>query len=45
MDPNAPKWEQAVRRVLPKDEHIVFAVIGFWVVAIYGGKAALAKPK
>eukprot|EP00281_Chroomonas_sp_CCMP1168_P021102 CAMPEP_0206234564 /NCGR_PEP_ID=MMETSP0047_2-20121206/12661_1 /ASSEMBLY_ACC=CAM_ASM_000192 /TAXON_ID=195065 /ORGANISM="Chroomonas mesostigmatica_cf, Strain CCMP1168" /LENGTH=76 /DNA_ID=CAMNT_0053658665 /DNA_START=24 /DNA_END=254 /DNA_ORIENTATION=+ len=42
-DPNAPKWEQAVRRALPKDEHIVFAVIGFWVVAIYGGKAALAK--
>ena len=26
-----PKWEQAVRSVLRKDEHVVFAVIGFWV--------------
>ena len=28
-----PKWEQAVRRVLRKDEHVVFAVIGGWVRA------------
>jgi hypothetical protein len=42
-DPNAPKWEQAVRSVLRKDEHVVFAVIAFWGVAIYGGKAALTK--
>lgn len=42
-DPNAPKWEQAVRSVLRKDEHVVFAVIAFWVVVIYGGKAALTK--
>jgi len=32
-----PKWEQAVRRVLRKDEHVVFAVIGGWV------RAALCK--
>lgn len=44
-DPNAPKWEQAVRSVLVRDEHVVFAVIGFWVVAIYGGKMLLSKPK
>ena len=32
-----PKWEQAVRRVLRKDENVVFAVIGGWV------RAALCK--
>ena len=42
-DPNAPKWEQAVRTALPKDEHVVFAVIAFWVVTIYGGSKALSK--
>ena len=26
-----PKWEQAVRRVLWNDEHVVFAVLGGWV--------------
>ena len=28
-----PKWEQAVRSVLRKDEHVVFGVIGMWVRA------------
>ncbi|EKX47625.1 hypothetical protein GUITHDRAFT_152041 [Guillardia theta CCMP2712] len=40
-DPNAPKWEQAVRSVLRKDEHVVFAVIGFWAVVIYGARVSL----
>jgi hypothetical protein len=26
-----PKWEQAVRRILWNDEHVVFAVLGGWV--------------
>eukprot|EP00293_Proteomonas_sulcata_P005631 CAMPEP_0184329966 /NCGR_PEP_ID=MMETSP1049-20130417/144426_1 /TAXON_ID=77928 /ORGANISM="Proteomonas sulcata, Strain CCMP704" /LENGTH=80 /DNA_ID=CAMNT_0026652359 /DNA_START=372 /DNA_END=614 /DNA_ORIENTATION=- len=42
-DPNAPKWEQAVRRVLWKDEHVVFAVIGGWAVVIFGVKRSLKK--
>ena len=28
-----PKWEQAVRSVLRKDEHVVFGVLGMWVSA------------
>mmetsp|Transcript_64202 Transcript_64202/g.54405 ORF Transcript_64202/g.54405 Transcript_64202/m.54405 type:complete len:80 (-) Transcript_64202:129-368(-) len=42
-DPNAPKWEQAVRGVLRKDEHVVFAVIAFWAVTITGAKMSLKK--
>ncbi len=45
VDPNAPAWEKAVRSVLKKDEHVVFAVMGIWAVAIYAGKNALSKPK
>ena len=29
-----PKWEQAVRRILWNDEHVVFAVLGGWVSLI-----------
>eukprot|EP00290_Baffinella_frigidus_P011501 CAMPEP_0180145230 /NCGR_PEP_ID=MMETSP0986-20121125/17520_1 /TAXON_ID=697907 /ORGANISM="non described non described, Strain CCMP2293" /LENGTH=77 /DNA_ID=CAMNT_0022089515 /DNA_START=9 /DNA_END=242 /DNA_ORIENTATION=+ len=42
-DPNAPKWEQAVRRVLWHDEHVVFAVVAGWVVVYYGAMRALKK--
>merc|ERR1711968_421300 len=31
-------WEVSVRKALPKDEHIVFAVLGFW-----GGVYAFSK--
>eukprot|EP00292_Cryptomonas_paramecium_P033385 CAMPEP_0113680866 /NCGR_PEP_ID=MMETSP0038_2-20120614/11607_1 /TAXON_ID=2898 /ORGANISM="Cryptomonas paramecium" /LENGTH=80 /DNA_ID=CAMNT_0000599395 /DNA_START=20 /DNA_END=262 /DNA_ORIENTATION=+ /assembly_acc=CAM_ASM_000170 len=42
-DPNAPKWEQAVRRVLWNDEHVVFAVLGGWVAVYYGVTWSLKK--
>jgi hypothetical protein len=45
VDPNAPAWEKAVRSVLVKDEHVVFAVMGIWAVAIFAGNKALSKPK
>ena len=38
-----PKWEQAVRSVLRKDEHVVFGVIGFWVVTIKSAQWYLKK--
>mmetsp|Transcript_39708 Transcript_39708/g.94112 ORF Transcript_39708/g.94112 Transcript_39708/m.94112 type:complete len:82 (-) Transcript_39708:116-361(-) len=42
-DPNAPKWEQEIRKVLWHDHHVVFAVIGMWVGVYYGVKFSLKK--
>ena len=41
-------WEVSVRKALPKDEHIVFAVMGFWAGMVCFGKmvgAAMSSGK